>query len=332
MTLEEVARRAGVSASTVSRVLNNTGRVSESTRARVMKIAKELKYHPDIHARTLAGGNSRTLGLIVSNLQNPFFLDIFQVVEADAHQAGYEIVVANTDYRPQQLAAAAQWMLGHRVAGLALVVSEKESTVIDDLAGEAIPVVFYDVGSPGPNVTNVKTDYYRGMQRAVEYLYALGHRRMAFVGHHTNLKPLQDRKRSFLKAVARFPNGMESAKAYGSDSPAGGYQATQSLLKSGFMPSAIICVNDFMALGVLRALSEHGLAVPADVSVVGYDNICLSEYAAPALTTVNVPRDQIGHAISSALLPSRGTVRDAVRDIIIQPELIVRDSTGPTDP
>lgn len=332
MTLVEVARRAGVSPSTVSRVLNNTGRVSESTRARVLKIAKELKYRPDIHARTLAGGNSRTLGLIVSNLQNPFFLDIFRVIEADAHQAGYAVVVANTDYRPQQLAAAAQWMLGHRVAGLALVVSEKEPAVIDDLAGEEFPVVFYDVGLPGPNVTNVKTDYYRGMQRVVEYLYALGHRRMAFVGHHAHLQPLQDRKRSFLKAVERFSNGMESATAHGSDSPAGGYQATRNLLDSGFMPSAIICVNDFMALGVLRALIDHGFAVPEDVSVVGYDNIGLSEYTTPALTTVNVPRDQIGHAVCSALLASRRISGEELRDIIIQPELIVRDSTGPASP
>jgi DNA-binding LacI/PurR family transcriptional regulator len=328
MTLEEVARRAGVSPSTVSRVLNNTGRVGERTRVRVLKIASELKYRPDIYAQTLAGGNSRTLGLIVSNLQNPFFLDIFRVIEADAHQAGYVVVVANTDYRPQQLAATAQWMLGHRVAGLALVVSEKEPAVIGELAAEEVPVVFYDVGLPGPNVTNVKTDYYRGTQRVVEYLYALGHRRMAFVGHHAKLKPLQDREKSFQMAVARF-DSMESAKAHGSDSPAGGYQATQNLLKSGFAASAIICVNDFMALGVLRALREHGLAVPQDVSVVGYDNIGLSEYAAPPLTTVDIPRDQIGHAVSSALLSSLGAVRDAERDIVIQPELIVRDSTGP---
>jgi len=329
MTLEEVARRAGVSPSTVSRVLNNTGRVGEGTRARVLKIAKALKYRPDIHARTLAGGNSRTLGVIVSNLQNPFFLDIFRVIEADALEAGYAVVVANTDYRPQQLAAAAHWMLGRRLAGLALVVSEKEPAVIGDLAAEEIPVVFYDVGSPGPNVTNVKTDYYRGMQRVVEYLYALGHRRMAFVDHHADLQPLEDRKTSFHKAVGRFSNGMVSAEAHGSDSPAGGYQAARDLLDSGFMPSAIICVNDFMALGVLRALRERGLTVPEDVSVVGYDNIGLSEYATPPLTTVNVPRDQIGHAVSSALLPSQRPSKDRAREIIILPELIVRDSTGP---
>jgi len=329
MKLEDVAKRAQVSPSTVSRVLTNTPGVSETTRARVSRIIKTLGYRPDVHARALAGGKSQTLGLIVSNMQNPFFVDVFRVVEADAHQAGYAVIVANTDYRPQQLAAAAQWMLGHRVAGLALVVSEMEPAVVDALVGDTVPVVFYDVGSPGPNVTNVRTDYFRGMQRVVEYLYTLGHRRMAYVGHHASLQPLHDRRKSFQKAVSRFSEGVESATAYGGDSPAGGFDAAESLLKSGFMPSAIVCVNDFMALGVLRALAEHGLDVPGDVSVVGYDNIGLSEYSAPPLTTVNVPRDQIGHAVSSALLSPRGPSGDAAGNIVIRPELIIRDSTGP---
>jgi LacI family transcriptional regulator len=220
-------------------------------------------------------------------------------------------------------------MLAQRMAGLALIVSEMEPALIADLAGAAVPVAFYDVGSEGRNVTNVRTDYERGMERVVEYLHTLGHRRVAFVGHHAHLQPLRDRQTSFLKAVARFSQGMESASADGSDSPAGGYQATRSLLSSGVKPSAIVCANDFMALGVLRALREHELAVPGDVSVVGYDNIGLSEYTTPPLTTVNVPRDQIGHAVSAALLQPRGDSGDTAREIIFRPELIIRESTGP---
>jgi LacI family transcriptional regulator len=328
MKLEDVAKRARVSASTVSRVLNGTGRVKASTRARVLKLAEEMHYRPDINAQTLAGGKSRTLGLIVSNLQNPFFLDIFQVVEADAHRFGYEVVVANTDYHPKQLVSAVHWMLGHRIAGLALVVSEKEPALIEELTGNSVPVVFYDVGSPGPNITNVRTNYYRGMQRVVEYLHSLGHRRMAFVGHHGGLQPLHDRKRSFLKAVGRFPDDVESATGVGGDSPDGGRLATRHLLESGFEPTAIICVNDFMALGVLRALRDRGLKVPEDVSVVGYDNIRLSEFAYPPLTTVNVPRDEIAHTVCSALLPERGASSFIGRDVVIEPELIIRDSTA----
>lgn len=327
MKLDDVAKQARVSVSTVSRVLSNTGRVKASTRARVLKIARELNYRPDVHAQTLAGRKSRTLGLIVSNLQNPFFLDIFQVMESDAKRRGYEVVVANTDYHPRQLASSVQWMLGHRLAGLAVIVSEKEPSVLQELTGGALPVVFYDVGgAPGPNVTNIRTDYFRGTQRAVEYLYSLGHRRMAFVGHHERLQPLYDRKKSFLDAVGRLSSEITSATAAGTDSPDGGRQAMWSLLDLGFIPTAVICVNDFMALGVLRLLREQGLRVPEDVSVVGYDNIHLSAFAYPPLTTVNVPRDRIGHSVCAALLPERGA--SVIRDVVIETELIVRDSTG----
>ena len=140
MKLEDVARQARVSPSTVSRVLSKTGRVSERTRARVLKIAGELRYRPDVHAQALAGGKSRTLGLIVSNLQNPFFLDVFQAAEAEAHRQGYEVIVANTDYHPRRLVSAAHWMLGRRIAGLGLVVSEKEPALLAELQEAGIPL------------------------------------------------------------------------------------------------------------------------------------------------------------------------------------------------
>ena len=125
------------------------------------------------------------------------------------------MVVANTDYQPRQLASSVHWMLGHRLAGLAVIVSEKEPAIIEELAGGNVPVVFYDVGVPGPNVTNIRTDYFRGTQRVVEYLHSLGHRRMAFVGHHEQLQPLHDRKKSFLKAVGRLASEITSATSQG---------------------------------------------------------------------------------------------------------------------
>jgi LacI family transcriptional regulator len=123
MTLEEVARRARVSTATVSRVLNNGASVKSSTRARVLKVMQELKYSPNLHAQSLAGGRSRTIGVIVSNIENPFFLDIYKTVEAGAHAAGYELVMANTDYSPERLVASIRLMLGRRPAGLAAIVS-----------------------------------------------------------------------------------------------------------------------------------------------------------------------------------------------------------------
>ena len=124
MNLEQVARRAKVSTATVSRVLNNASVVKNSTRARVMRAIEELKYHPNLHARNLAGGKSNTIGVIVSNMENPFFFDIYKTVESDAHAHGFEVVVANTDYRSEQLVTSIRLMIGRRVAGLAAIVSE----------------------------------------------------------------------------------------------------------------------------------------------------------------------------------------------------------------
>src|SRR6184192_1962205 len=189
--LDGVAKRAGVSTATVSRVLNNQNVVKNSTRARVLKAAEELKYHPNLHARSLARGKSRTLGILVSNMENPFFLDIYRTLESDAHSQGLEVVVANTDYRSEQLVASVQLMIGLRVAGLAVIVSEMEEHLIQTVAGSRIPVAFYDVGTPQKNITNIRVDYRKGIKKTVSYLNALGHKRMAFVGHHSTLAPIK---------------------------------------------------------------------------------------------------------------------------------------------
>src|SRR4051794_19348706 len=176
MNLEQVARRAKVSTATVSRVLNNASVVKNSTRTRVMRAIEELKYHPNLHARNLAGGKSNTIGVIVSNMENPFFFDIYKTVESDAHASGHEVVVANTDYSPSQLVSSIRLMIGRRVAGLAAIVSEMDPELMNELADSNIPVVFYDVGSPRPNITNIRVDYRRGVEKVIDYLHSLGHR------------------------------------------------------------------------------------------------------------------------------------------------------------
>jgi len=329
MKLEDVAQRARVSIATVSRVVNDVGPVKNSTRARVLKAIKELKYHPNLHARTLAGGKSRTLGMIVSNLENPFFLDIFRALESDAHRRGYEVIVANTDYQPRQLVSSVHLMIGRRLAGLAVIVSEMEPPLIQELVDSNLPICFYDVGTPARNISNIKVKYERGIQKVVEYLFSVGHRRMAFVGHHTELDPLQERKRSFLDTMKRYAGQVEHAISTDRDGPAGGQQATRQLLASGFNPTAIICVNDFMALGVVKELREQGKRVPQDVSVTGFDNIGLSEFACPSLTTVNIPREKIGHLAFSALVPENEGSQALGREYLIDPELVIRESTGP---
>jgi DNA-binding LacI/PurR family transcriptional regulator len=329
MNLEQVAKRAGVSTATVSRVLNKVDVVKGSTRARVLKAISELNYHPNLHARTLAGGKSNTIGMIVSNMENPFFFDIFHTLQADAHAKGYEVVVANTDYRSEQLMTSIRLMIGRRVAGLAVIVSEMDPDLIDELTQAKIPAVFYDVGTPKQNISNIRVNYSRGIQRVVEYLHDLGHTRMAFIGHHSKLGPITDRENAFKEAVARYFPAMQSRTVADADGLEGGRQATRDLLSSGFDPTAIICVNDFMAVGVLRELRERGYRVPQDISVTGFDNIKLSEFCYPALTTVHIPRDRIGHLSFEALISESPKARQAGREFLIDPEFVLRESTGP---
>ena len=203
MNLEVVAKRAKVSTATVSRVLNDVGPVKNSTRTRVLKAVEELKYHPNLHARSLARGQNRTIGMIVSNMENPFFFDIYKAAERDARNHGFEMLIANTDYGADHLVNSIRLMIGRRVAGLAVIVSEMDSDLIAELTDSKIPTVFYDVGTPRQNISNIKVDYARGIEKAVDYLYDLRHRRMGFVSHHSSLGPISVREKAFRKAVAR---------------------------------------------------------------------------------------------------------------------------------
>jgi LacI family transcriptional regulator len=326
MTLDAVAKRACVSTATVSRVLNNPGVVKESTRKRVLRAVEDLNYYPNLHARSLAGGRSNSLGMIVSNIRNPFFVDIFVGMEQAARERGYEVLVENSDYQPAQLLASVGSMIGRRVSGLALMVSEMDAEVIREVVESDIPAVMYDVGAPGPKITNIRVRYELGMRRIVEHLHALGHRKMAFLGHHSSLAPLETRKRSFEDSVGRYGSEVEHVAVLNDDSLAGSMQAVHDLFESGFAPTAIVCVNDYMATGAMRAVKARGLKVPDDISITGFDNIEFSEFTDPPLTTVDIPRTAIGRMAVEALLGDGHEWQG--REIMIEPELLLRDSTG----
>jgi LacI family transcriptional regulator len=219
-------------------------------------------------------------------------------------------------------------MIGWRVAGLAAIVSEMDADLMQVLTDTRIPIVFYDVGTPRKNITNVRVDYGKGMKKIVEYLYSLGHTRMAFVGHHSTLGPISERRKTFLESVARCSPSAEARIVAGTDGLEGGRQAARELLSSNFHPSSIICVNDFMAVGVLRELRDRGVRVPEDMSVTGFDNIKLAEFCSPALTTAHIPREQIGQTIFENLVPDSKKEQLTGREILIDPELVVRESTG----
>jgi LacI family transcriptional regulator len=326
--LIDIAEKAGVSLTTVSRVLNGDRNVKASTRTRVQRTMQELNYYPNLHARSLAGGKSKTLGVLVSNLDNPFFLDIYRRFEHIARERGYDCFISATHYDPDRLRANIRSMIGLRVAGIAAMVSEMEPHVVEELAKTGTPVVFYDVGPAGKRITNIRFDYKKGMRMLVEYLHALGHRRMAFISYPLPLQATEDRRNAFLETMAAH-----GAKAHvvhaASDGFASASHAALEALQSGFEPTAILCVNDLMAVGVLKELSKQGISVPQQMSVTGFDNILLSQYLVPSLTTIDIPREQIAELAFDVLVPGRPGARSKLgQEILVETELIVRQSTG----
>jgi LacI family transcriptional regulator len=265
---------------------------------------------------------SRSIGVVVPNIENPFYLDIYKAVDAVARAEGYETIIANTDYNPRQLVTNIQSMIG-RMAGLAAIACEMDAELIDQLDGHEIPVVFYDVETSRSSNTNIRVDCRRGMKKLIDYLYSLGHRRVGFAGG-----PIHERTNAVLEAVARYPDMAVSTRA-DVDSLEGGRRAARALLSMGLSVdrglTAILCANDLMAIGAMREIRERGLRVPEDISVTGFDNVKLAQFCYPSLTTVHIPLDQIGHGICNAL------ILNAVREheMLIDPELVVRESTGP---
>ncbi len=327
MSLEDVAKRANVSSATVSRVLNGSAGVRDATRERVLRAAGELNYHLNLHASTLAGKRSNTFGMIVSNLENPFFLDVFRSAEAHARTHHHNWILANTGYDPETLAKCVHHMLGWRVAGLALVVSEVDSAIVQQISDLKIPVAFYDA-QHASSAFNVSLDYATGLDMVVRHLQELGHKRIGFVSRQSSQGSSTLRERTFRETAAALSAHGDWRIVENDDSPVGGRKAVQELLYSGFGATAILCVNDFMALGVLAELREQGLRVPIDISVTGMDDIGLAQIANPELTTVAFSREQIGYLIAEALL-SGDSDKFQSGNTVIAPELIVRQTTGP---
>jgi DNA-binding LacI/PurR family transcriptional regulator len=326
MNLEDVAKRAGVGSATVSRVLNGHPGVKSSTRAKVLRAVEQLKYKPNLHARTLAGGRSRVLGIVMANLYNPFFADIYHAIETNALQRGYETLLANSSHDVQLLKASVHRLLGQQVAGLG-VFPEMEPAILEELREAQIPVVLFDAGEAPDSFTNIHFDHRKGMRMLLDLLHALGHRRITYISAPLFVRPTETRRLEFLETTAHY--GAEGHVVVPSqDGFAGGREATRELLRTGSAPTAILCVNDWVAVGVIRELRNQGLSVPGDVSVTGFDNITMSEFCCPSLTTIHIPRAEIGRLVVAGLVPDASDSPPAPRHIYLDPELVLRESTG----
>ncbi len=282
MNIREIAKRAKVSTATVSRTINRVPTVQPQLAKRVWKAVEELGYFPNTQARALVSGKSRIFGLIVSEIMNPFFPEIVHVFEEAALEHNYEILVTSTVHDTERMKIAVRRMLEHRVEGVAVMTFGMEEALLDDLKLRNVPLVFVDVGPQRPRVSNIKIDYQTGIRQAVQHLAALRHERIAFITGPLWLKSAVARRDAFVETMKEI--GMrvnEELVVEGNHTLEGGEEAFGKLLKLPVRPTAVLCSNDMTAMGVMRKSYAEKIAIPEELSVVGFDNIRISQYMLP---------------------------------------------------
>jgi LacI family transcriptional regulator len=301
--IRAVAAHASVSIATVSRTVNRVPTVDPALAARVWIAVKELNYLPNTQARALVSGKSKLLGLIVSEITNPFFPELIHEFELAAVAHGYEILIGSTSYEEKTTEQCARRMLERQVDGVAIMTFGVDETLFERFVADSVPVVFIDAAPLRPLSNALAVDYRSGIQEGVQHLTALGHRKIGFISGPLRLRSSQARKTAFLDCMKSA--GIRPKEAWlieGDHTLAGGRDAMQKILTLKDWPTAVMCSNDMTAIGVQHALFEASLSVPQDFSLIGFDDIHLAEYTIPPLTTVRMScRDIATKAVNSLL-------------------------------
>jgi len=335
VNIREIAKRARVSTATVSRAINRIPTVDPRLAKRVWKVIEESGYRPNIQARALVSGRSRILGLVVSEITNPFFPEIVQAFENIAVEHGYEILLVSTVHDPKRMDLSVRRMTERSVDGVAVMTFGMEELLLEDPKLSTVPLVFVDVGPKRPLVSNIRIDYLSGIRQAVQHLAALRHQHIAFISGPLGLKSARSRLNAFNKAMGEI--GLESIRnmiVEGDHTLEGGVAAMHTLLSLPERPTAVICSNDMTALGVMHKCYEAGLSIPKDLSLVGFDDIRLAQFVLPPLTTVRMSQSALARIAFQALLAEidRDTPSEGGAEYLLETSLVLRDSTALANP
>jgi LacI family transcriptional regulator len=331
-TIRDVANRAGVSAMTVSRVVNGSARVKPETRQRVQDAIAAVGYVPNNIARGLTRQKTGTLALIVPDFADPFFTLILRGAEDVARRAGYRVVLCNTDGDLEREDAYLEDMVAHRVEGLLIApVGNQSRRNLRRLGSHPPPFVLVDRSIPGIESDLVQGDSVGGAKVLVDHLLGLGHRRIAHITESQDVSTARDRLRGYTDALAGadLPVDMPLVEVAAAANARGGYQATQRLLDREPRPSAIFAVNNLTAVGAVTAIRERGLEIPADMAIVCFDDIELAALLCPFLTVMAQPAETFGTLAVQLLLDRiSGRATERRRRVVLPADLIVRASCG----
>jgi LacI family transcriptional regulator len=328
--LLDIAKKAGVAPITVSRVINNSGYVSQSTRERVEAAVKELGYVPNTIARGLRSKRTHTLALIVTDITNPYFTSISRGVEDVAGASNYTVIYCNTDESETKEEKYANMLAQRQVDGVLLVPSCGNAKTIKFLELNDIDVVVLDRRISGIKSDIVCSDSINGADRLVKLLVGLGHKRIAIITGQGDVSTSSDRVVGYQQALREAGLSNNEMIYYGAFNEQSGYELTNQAMKQSVKPTAFLGGNNFIAIGIIKALHDLKLDVPGDVSVVGFDDLPESMFMKPFLTVARQRAYEMGKLATELLLKRiTGEIPEGHRELILPIEIIVRESTGP---
>jgi LacI family transcriptional regulator len=329
--MSDVAERARVSVSTISHVLNGTRKVSEDTREKVLAAVEELGYQHNLLAKSLRIQRTFTIGLLISDIQNPFFTSVVRGVEDVALNRGYHLFLCNTDENPVREDAYITELAKKQVDGLIVASAAPRHNDARRIRFANIPAVFMDREVEGLEADAIRVDNLLGMKMAVEHLASLEHERIGLISGPLEKTSGFERYKGFEAALSEVGFQFEeSLVRFGDFKTLSGRKGADELLRLSKSPTALIAANNQMTLGALLCIREKGFSIPTDVSVIGFDDMEWAPLANPPLTTVAQPSYEMGVKAANMLLDKIGKSSDgATTRVLLEPSLVVRESTAP---
>ena len=332
VTIEDVAQRAQVSRATVSRVLNNNSRVDETLRARVLEAVQVLGYQPNHVARRLRARSSTVIGLIISDIQNPYFISVIRGVEDTSYTQHMSVVLCNSDEDVAKQQLYLQLMESEHVAGLIIVpANSHDNAGLVRLKQAGIPIILLDRIVETLQVDAVKVDNVRGAYEAVNHLIVLGHQQIGMISGFKHLTTGDERYHGYRDALnaAGLPIDDKLVR-FGDFKTESGYRLTRELMSAPNPPQALFVANNLMTLGAMRALRELGVRIPEDIALVGFDDMPWSGELFSPLTAVSQPTYELGQEAVQLLMRRISQPNAPYRTVVLQTQLIVRESSGAT--
>ena len=328
-TIRDVAKKVGVSISTVSRVMNDSPRISDDTKKKVLKIIKEMNYEPNYIARGLSKKKTDTVGVILEDIENPFFSEIAKGIEMTLQKSNYSMLLTNSNFEEEKEIRFVKLLLRYKVDGIIIAPLNRKSKSISLVKESDIPYFVLNCSSNKKDFNWISTDNLTGGYRATKYLLDLGHLKIMLI-KGTDDQPSQDKYRGFCKAIREKKLSLsdqivvkEKAKNYGD-----GKRIMKKFLKTHKLknlPTAIFAINDDVAAGVMDSLSKGGIRVPEDISIIGYDDVKFADYF--SLTTIRQEKYKMGKmAAFEIILNIENEERDTIKQLLIEPKLIIRES------